>query len=373
VLAALVGAGQVLAGAPDGQAAAAPQGGQRAGAAQGGGATAGAAQGRGTAGQAGGGAGAGAQRGGAAGAGAGGAGGRGGAGGGRGGGRGGRAAAFTPEPEARDIKSVLYNWTWHMGMLRSGNENELIKTLHYEAAGGTMQVNGGACTITKYRFDVNYQVPGYRNQIECRRANGQTYKNIEVLSGDFAWDEDIPGAELVPGKGKATPRPEAWRERVIRLWTSPQGAPKAALAGAAGMTPTEAFGQNPATLLDRQTAAGAKPTTTMEWQGAKAVFTYPIPGLTGVTATVTLDKTFLPERVVVKDGATTTEWVYSMFADYNNPLFKIEALYPGNMIERKNGTVVRNVNAKVTEIGQVYIIVPVPDSIQAAGPAPKGN
>ena len=25
------------------------------------------------------------------------------------------------------------------------------------------------------------------------------------MSGEYAWDEDIPGAELVPGKGKATP------------------------------------------------------------------------------------------------------------------------------------------------------------------------
>jgi hypothetical protein len=256
-----------------------------------------------------------------------------------------------------------------MGMLRSGAESELIKTLHYQAAGGTMQVNNQPCTLTKYRIDANYQIPGYRTQIECRRPNGQIYKNIEVLSGEYAWDEDIPGAELVPGKGKATPRPEAWRERVIRLWTSPQGAPKAALAGAAGLSPAESFGQNPATLLDRQTAAGAKPTTTMEWQGAKAVFTYPIPGLPGVMATATLDKTFLPERVVVKDGATTMEFVYANFADFNNPLFKIEALYAGSMIERKNGTVVRNVNAKVTEIGQVYVIVPVPDSVQAAGPA----
>jgi hypothetical protein len=271
------------------------------------------------------------------------------------------------------MKSVLFNWTWHMGMLRSGSESELIKTLHYEAAGGTMQVNNAACTLTKYRIDANYQIPGYRTQIECKRANGQVYKNIEVLSGDFAWDEDIPGAELVPGKGKATPRPDAWRERVIRLWTSPQGAPKAALAGAAGLPVAQSFGQNPATLLDRQAAAGAKPTTTMTWEGAKAVFTYPIPGLPDVMATVTLDKTFLPERVVVKDGATTTEWVYSNYADWNNPLFKIEALYAGNMIEKKNGTIVRNVNAKVTEIGQVYVIVPVPDSVQAAGPAPKGN
>src|SRR5258708_17785727 len=36
--------------------------------------------------------------------------------------------------------------------------------------------------------------------------SGQTYKNVETVSGEYAWDEDIPGAELVPGKGKATPR-----------------------------------------------------------------------------------------------------------------------------------------------------------------------
>src|SRR5260221_7839180 len=49
-----------------------------------------------------------------------------------------------------------------------------------------------------------------------------------------AWDEDIPGAEIVAGKGKATPRPEALEERRIRLWASPHGAAKAAIAGAAG-------------------------------------------------------------------------------------------------------------------------------------------
>ena len=100
--------------------------------------------------------------------------------------------------------------------------------------------------------------PGYRTQIECTRLNKQTYSNVETVSGDYAWDEDIPGAELVPGKGKATPKPAALEERLIRLWASPHGAPKAAIAGAAGLPPSESFGQNPAVLLDRQAAAGAK-------------------------------------------------------------------------------------------------------------------
>jgi hypothetical protein len=300
---------------------------------------------------------------------AGGAQGRGGAG--RGGGRGGGgifgASPFTPEPGAKDIKSVLFNWTWHMGMLRSGDEAELIKTLDYYGESGTIQVNGQPCALSKYHVQANYQVPGWRTQIECKLPNGTTYKNVEVVSDTYAWDEDIPGAELVPGKGKATPKPAALQERLIRLWASPHGAPKAAIAGAVGLPPAESFGKNPAVLFDRQAAAGAKPTTTMTWQGDKAIFTFPIPGVPGAIATATLDSGFLPERVVVKQGTNTTEFVYGSYQDFNNPLFKIEALYPASLIERKNGTVVRDIKSKVTEIGQVYVIMPVPDSVQKAG------
>jgi len=290
-----------------------------------------------------------------------------GAGGRGGGGFGARGPAFTPDAGAKDMKSVLFNWTWHMGMLRSGNESELVKTLDYYAEGGTIQVDGQPCTLTKYHVQANYQVPGWRTQIECKRPNGQTYKNVEVVSGDYAWDEDIPGAELVPGQGKATPKPAALQERLIRLWASPHGAPKAAIAGAVGLPPSESFGQNPAALFDRQAGAGAKPTTTMTWQGDKVVFTFPIPGVAGAIATATLDSGYLPERVVVKQGANTTEFVYTDYQDWNNPLFKIEALYAGRIVERRNGTVVRDIKTKVTEIGQVYVIMPVPDSVQKAG------
>jgi hypothetical protein len=295
--------------------------------------------------------------------------GRGGGRGGGGGGGGGRgdAGAFTPEPGAKDLKSVLFNWTWSMGMLRSGAESELIKTLDYQAEGGTIQVDGQPCTLTTYRVQVNYQIPGYRTQIACTRANGQMYSNVETMSGDYAWDETIPGAELVPGEGKATPRPGTLQERRIRLWASPQGAPKAALAAAAGMHPLESFGHNPAVLLDRQAAAGARSTATLRWEGDKPVITYPIPDVPGATATATLDERYLPERVVVTHGANTTEFVYSNWADWNNPLFKIEALYAGTLVERQNGTVLRTVNARVTEVGQIYVVVPVPESVLRAG------
>ena len=58
-------------------------------------------------------------------------------------------------------------------------------------------------------------------------------------------------------------------ERRIRLWASPHGAVKAAIAGAAGMSTLESFGENPAVLLDAQAKAGVKPLTTLEWQGRR--------------------------------------------------------------------------------------------------------
>jgi hypothetical protein len=294
---------------------------------------------------------------------------------------GGGPPPYTPEPGARDLKAVLYNWTWHMGMLRGQAEPELVATLEYRAE-GTIQVNGQPCTLAQhvdaepgalgksgYRISANYRIAGYRTQIECTLPNGQTYTNIETMSGQYAWDEDMPGAEIIPGEGKATPRPATFEERLIRLWASPHGAPKAAIAAAAGLPVSESFAQNPATLLDRQAAAGVKPITTLSWQGDRAVLTFPIPGLAGAVATATLDDAFLPERVVVKHGSNTTEFVYGNFQDFNNPLNRIEALYAGTIVERHNGEVVRDLKTVETEIGQVYVVVPVPASVQAAGRA----
>ncbi|HEX7080412.1 MAG TPA: hypothetical protein VF329_05315 [Gammaproteobacteria bacterium] len=288
---------------------------------------------------------------------------------------------YTPEPGARDMKAVLFNWTWHMGMLRGQAEHELVETLEYRAE-GTVQVDGQPCTLTNYveaepgvlgkagyRISANYRIPGYRAQIECTLPDGRTYSNIETLSAEYAWDEDIPGAEIIPGEGKAMPRPESYEERLIRLWASPHGAPKAAIAAAAGVPVSESFNENPAVLLDRQAEAGVKGSATLSWEGDRPTVTFPIPGVPGAVATATLSEEFLPERVVVTHGSDTTEFVYGDFRDFNNPLHRIEALYAGTIVERRNGEVVRDLRTVVTEIGQVYVVVPVPASVRAAGPA----
>ena len=179
---------------------------------------------------------------------------------------GGGPPPFTPKADAKDLKAVLYNWTWHMGMLRGQAEPELVATLEYQAE-GTVQVDGQPCTLTKFRLSANYQIPGYRTQIECKRSNGQAYANVETISERYVWDEDRPGAEIIPGQGKATPRPAALEERLIRLWASPHGAPKAAIAAAADLPLSESFAQNPATLLEKQAADDVRGAATLAWQG----------------------------------------------------------------------------------------------------------
>jgi hypothetical protein len=282
------------------------------------------------------------------------------------------APPYTPEPDARDLKSVLFNWPWHMGMLRGIEEHELIVTLEYRAE-GTLQVDGQPCAITPfadaerfgelgtsgYRISSAYQFAGSRTRIECTLPNGQTHSNIEVVSGEYAWDENTPGGGLVPGEGTATPMPDKVVERLIRLWASPQGAPKAALAGA-GIDPLKVF-RNPGALLEGGTSTIGE--TSVTWDGDTPVVTFPIPGIDGATAVARLDDRFMTESVVVTHGGDTYEFNYGDYDDYNNPLNLIEVYMAGSITESRNGEVLRELNTIQTETGSVYVVVPVPPSV----------
>jgi len=277
---------------------------------------------------------------------------------------------YTPAADAKDLKSVLFNWTRNQGMLKGHDERDMVASLEYQGT-GTIQVDGQPCTLTKYRASTNYQSFSQRIQYECKKTNGQSVSNIEVVSGLYAWDEDKPGAEIDGTKGKAKPMPSAVQERLIRIWASPQGAPKAAIAGT---TDTFWLGANPGTLFDDGKMKVGQ--TSVAWEGGKPVVTFPLPGVPGATATATLDSKFMTERVVVKQGSTTHEFTYSDYKDWNNPLNLIDVFYAGKLTERKNGTVIRDLATKQTETGNVYVVAPVPASVKAAikvnGQMPKG-
>jgi hypothetical protein len=286
---------------------------------------------------------------------------------------------YTPAEDARDLKSVLFNWPWHMVMLRGIEEHELAVTLEYRGT-GTIKVDGQTCTLAPYeeterhgelgtsgyRISNAYQFSASRTQIECTLPNGQKYSNIEVVSGEYAWDEDRPGAGLVPGEGTAKPTPDKRAERLIRLWASPQGAVKAALAGAG--IPIMKTWRNPGGLLEAGKSKIGD--TSVRWEGDTPHVTFPIPGVEGATAEATLDERFMATSVVVKHGRDTYEFTYSDYNDHNNELNRIEAQYAGKMVERRNGEVVRDITTAVTETGSVYVVVPVPPGVGPTEPLP---
>jgi hypothetical protein len=228
---------------------------------------------------------------------------------------------------------------WYMGMLRGVQEVDAVATLELQGT-GTIQVQGQPCKLANYRASINYQVSGMRVQYTCTLPNGQTRKAIEVVSGAFAWDEDILGAGLVAGRGTATPNRAALSERLIHLWSSPQGAPKAAAAG----------GEN----------------TKVAMEGGKPVVTYPIPGVEGAIAKATLNSENQAERIQTTVGNVVTEFIYEKYDDYNSADDKVFGYFPGHIVEKRNGTTVLDLTTTQTDVGNLYIVVPVPPSIRTA-------
>jgi len=267
---------------------------------------------------------------------------------------------YTPAADAKDLMSVLFRWMWGMGMLKGHDERDMVASLEYQGK-GTIQEDGQPCTLTRYRASTNYQTFSQRIQYACTRPNGETYSNIEVVSGLYAWNEDTPGAQIGGTKGKVVAMPGTVQERLVRIWASPQGAAKAAVAGT---TETFWLGANPGTLFADGAAKVGQ--TSVSWEGGKPVVTFPLPGVPGATATATLDAKYMTQRVVVKQGSTVTEFTYGDYQDWNNPLNKIGVLYAGKIVERRNGAVVRDLTTSVTETGNVYVVAPVPASVQAA-------
>jgi len=245
------------------------------------------------------------------------------------------------------LQTVPDKWMFHMGMLRGLYEVDGVAALEIKKATGTVRVDGQTCRLANYRASINYWLPGMRAQYSCTTPDGRMRKAIEVVSGQFAWDEDIAGAELIAGKGTATPKPNALTERLIRIWSGPQGAAKAAAA------------------------AGANLKVTME--GGKTVATYAIPGVAGAVARATLTNgtnddvpcsSYCAERVEVRQGSVVTEFLYSNYADHNEPLNKIDAWYPGRVIEKRDGVTILDLTIVETETGNPYVVMPVPAGIR---------
>ena len=216
-------------------------------------------------------------------------------------------------------------------MLRGPQERDGIVTFR-SWADGSLSLQDQTCQLTNYRASVRYAapdgrerypVPAMRVDFTCApgAAGQKPVRHIQVVAGELAWDETEPG-------GAASPMMQAARERLLQVWTLPQGAIKAARL------------------------AGAK--ATFGTEGGKPVIAFPLPSpLQGGTAKATLDpEIFLShtmptgrasllshriERVETRLDNVVTVTSYSDYGDWNADDYKSDALLPRRIVS--SGTV----------------------------------
>ena len=261
-----------------------------------------------------------------------------------------------PQAQQPSLKDVLYKMGNGLGVLRGFQEEDSLMTVEYWGTGTMRELGpktvGAPVDVKSYHAAVAYDFPGMRVMIT--RA-GSAQPEIQVVSGTFAWNEmDKVGGGLVPGHGSATPVMDVVADRLLRLWTTPFGVYKAAVA------------------------AGDKTKVSME--GGKVVLTFPLTNATagptsylvvgelnGTPVKVTLDAESRPEQVEVRHRNRVLTTTYSGYGDLNEKDLKADIFFPARIVQTADGQDVLDLRIEKTNTYNPYVLMPVPENVQKAG------
>jgi hypothetical protein len=246
-------------------------------------------------------------------------------------------SAGDPKPaDVPDARTALGAAADALGMLRTAAMGP-SRTPRLDVT-NTMEFWASGTPFSEFHAALVYNPPGMR--VEFTNPAGNPQHAIEVVSGKYAWNESQIGGGLEPGKGTATPAMNADKERLLRLWTMPYGVVKAGLA------------------------AGTKAKVSSE--NGSTVVTFPFTGqLEGVTAKATLDAKNLVAKVETQGPANlTTETDFSDYADRGE--IPTNVLFPGHIIRKRDGKTVVDLQMKMVDTNNPYIVIPVPDNLLKA-------
>jgi hypothetical protein len=192
---------------------------------------------------------------------------------------------------------------------------------------------------TDYHAALGYNPPAMR--VDMTRPDGHT---IQTVRDKYAWNESEIGAGLEPGKGTATPAMAAAKNRLLQLWILPYGVVKAAFA------------------------AGDK--AKLSTENGASVITFPLSGeLAGITVKATLDaKNFVTKVETQSDNPALSNLVreaqYSDYADHGEILTDIKS--PGHIVIKQGGSPVLDVQIKMWDANNPYLVFPVPQNVKNA-------
>jgi len=255
-----------------------------------------------------------------------------------------------------EAKTVLRAAADALGMLRWSDIGagathlpaiDVVTTMEIFAT-GTVN-NAGQPSPAEYHASLAYIPPAMR--VELTRKGAADARTIQTVRENYAWNESEVGGGLVPGKGTATPAMPAAKARLLQLWILPYGVVKAAIA------------------------AGDKTKISMENGGT--VLTFPLSGnLSGITVTATLDSKNLITKVETRpdNPALTnlvTETEYSDYADHGEVLTDIKS--PGHIVEKQGGKPFLDLQVKMVNANDPYLVFPVPPNVKSATTQASAN
>ncbi len=229
---------------------------------------------------------------------------------------------------AQDAAATITAAEYALGMIRGPRRIDAINTLEYWGAGSS-NVAGQSFQIA-YHASLSYSVPAMRVDITRNSPGGTPQREIQVVSGEFAWNEPTPGAGLTPGS-TVTPVPGTVGERLLRLWTTPFGVLKAAVrAGAAARVSVE---------------------------GGATVITFP---LSGAPVKVTLNE----KKQVARVETGATEITYTDYKDLGE--IASDVLFPARIVQKQGGVPVLELTITKADANNPYVVFPVPEMIEKA-------
>jgi len=266
----------------------------------------------------------------------------------------GAEAKTTAAGETMDRAKVLRAVADALGMVRWSDIGagatrlpgiDIVNTMEIFASGTVY--NAGQPSTAEYHAALAYIPPAMRVEITRKDGDAASQHTIQTVRENFAWNESEIGAGLIPGKGTATPAMPASKARLLRLWILPYGVVKAAIA------------------------AGDK--TKISTENGATVFTFPLSGgLAGITVKATLDsKNFVTKVETTPDNSSltnmATETEYSDYADHGEVLTDIKS--PGRIVQKQTGRPVLDLQVKMVDANNPYLVFPVPPNVKAATPA----
>ena len=231
-----------------------------------------------------------------------------------------------------------------LGMVRGPQRNTTSVNKIEVVASGTMAERAADGTWREYKVKrlteaVDFVIPAARVDVERSGSSGSTQRQIEVVAGNRAWDEEKPGINGTPVTGGVD-------DRVRMIWLTPQGAMWGALR------------------------AAEKNEVRVANEMGRLAITYM---LNGEPVKVLLDSKLLPEKVQIlarssRYGDTALEATYSGYKDFAATPVVPEGFLapcPSRIIYKAGGRIIRDVTASDCEINP-YVIFPLPANISKA-------